>query len=160
MIRTGGCQCGAVRFRAESLMDNPHICHCRMCQKATGGFFAALVGVPLPDLDWVKGQPAVYYSSEHVERGFCRDCGTPLFYRDVNGRHASLTIASFDDPAAITLEFEAGLATRLPQLDQLGHLPVEDFEGDAPDWAEAIRLSNRQHPDHEVFDDDPEDFPV
>ncbi len=158
-IRTGGCQCGAVRFRAESLLDNPHVCHCRMCQKATGGFFAALVGVPDSDLAWTRGEPAVFRSSEHVERGFCRDCGTPLFYHDVNGRHHSLTIASFDDPAAIPLVFESGLATRLPQVAQLGHVPVEDFESDSPDWAAAIAATTRQHPDYETFDDD-EDFPV
>lgn len=158
-IRTGGCQCGAVRFRAESLLDNPHVCHCRMCQKATGGFFAALIGVPDADLTWTRGTPAVFRSSEQVERGFCRDCGTPLFYHDVTGHHHSLTIASFDDPAAIPLVFEAGIATRLPQVAQLGHLPVEDFEGDRPAWAAAIAATTRQHPDYETFDDD-EDFPV
>lgn len=158
-LRTGGCQCGAIRFRADSLLDNPHVCHCRMCQKAVGGFFAALVGVPKTDLDWTRGTPAVFRSSEHVERGFCRDCGTPLFYHDERNRHVSLCIAVFDDPAAIPLVFEAGIATRQPQVAQLGHLPVEDFEADDPAWAAAIRDTSRQHPDYETFDD-PEDFPV
>ena len=40
---SGGCQCGAVRFHATELRDNPHLCYCRMCQKAFGGFFGALV---------------------------------------------------------------------------------------------------------------------
>ncbi|RVQ04591.1 GFA family protein, partial [Sinorhizobium meliloti] len=31
-IFTGGCQCGAVRYRAEGTLGDPHICHCRMCQ--------------------------------------------------------------------------------------------------------------------------------
>lgn len=158
-IRTGGCQCGAVRFRAGSLLDNPHVCHCRMCQKATGGFFAALVGVPKEDLEWVRGEPAVFESSAGVERGFCRDCGTPLFYHATEGGHVSLGIATFDDAAAIPLQFEAGLSTRLPQVAQLGHLPVEDFEAERPDWAAGIRATTRQHPDHETYDD-PEDFPV
>ena len=43
---TGGCQCGAVRLRFEQ-PDNRMICHCRMCQKAFGSFFAPLTGVPL-----------------------------------------------------------------------------------------------------------------
>ena len=46
MAMSGGCQCGAVRFRAEALSDNPHVCHCRMCQKAAGNLFGARVGVP------------------------------------------------------------------------------------------------------------------
>ncbi len=41
---SGGCQCGAIRFRTTDLIDNAHICHCRMCQKAAGNYFAALVG--------------------------------------------------------------------------------------------------------------------
>lgn len=31
---SGGCQCGAVRYRLHEPLSNPHICHCRMCQKA------------------------------------------------------------------------------------------------------------------------------
>ncbi len=42
---TGGCQCGAVRYALLSPPTNPHICHCRMCQKAFGSFFAPLAGV-------------------------------------------------------------------------------------------------------------------
>ena len=45
-IRTGGCQCGAVRFRIKGKLGRPSICHCRMCQKQFGSFFGALVTVP------------------------------------------------------------------------------------------------------------------
>ncbi len=55
----GGCQCGAIRSRADAL------CHCRMCQKAGGGFFAALVGAPL-----TAREPAIFASSEYLARGF------------------------------------------------------------------------------------------
>ena len=37
---TGGCQCGAVRYCLHEPPADPHICHCRMCQKAFGSFFA------------------------------------------------------------------------------------------------------------------------
>ena len=43
---TGGCQCGALRYRATAMLDNSHLCHCRMCQKATGNIFSALVAAP------------------------------------------------------------------------------------------------------------------
>ena len=58
----GGCQCGAVRFRAGRLTDNAHICHCRMCQKAVGNFFAALVGAPKEAVTWTRGKPSVFRS--------------------------------------------------------------------------------------------------
>jgi len=49
-----------------------------MCQKAFGNYFAAFAGVPPADFAWVKGTPGVFKSSQAAERGFCRDCGTPL----------------------------------------------------------------------------------
>ena len=74
---TGGCQCGAVRYALMSEPTQASICHCRMCQKAFGNYFAPLTGVPRKDLVWTKGQPGIFRSSEAAERGFCRDCGTP-----------------------------------------------------------------------------------
>ena len=148
---TGGCQCGAVRFRAASLLDNPHVCHCRMCQKATGSFFAALVGVPKTDLTWTRGHAVTFQSSSDVERGFCRDCGTPLFFHHIPGKHVSISIGAFDTPAAIPLAFELGHADRAPQLDQIGQ--VKQFgtaEEEMPERAAMIAASNRQHPDHDT----------
>ena len=65
---TGGCQCGAVRFSAKRL-GRASICHCRMCQKAFGGFFGPLVTAF--DVDWTRGAPAWFQSSNKVRRGFC-----------------------------------------------------------------------------------------
>ena len=56
-IVTGGCQCGAVRYRADAVLDSSHICHCRMCQKAVGNFFAALIGIsPRTLQNWEQGR--------------------------------------------------------------------------------------------------------
>ena len=62
---TGGCQCGAVRYRATQMLDNAHLCHCRMCQKAVGNLFAALVAAPNDALEWTRGTPAAFRSSRH-----------------------------------------------------------------------------------------------
>ena len=65
-VHTGGCQCGAVRYALYAEPTNPHVCHCRMCQKAFGNYFAPLAGVKLDDFAWVKGTPGVFKSSEAV----------------------------------------------------------------------------------------------
>lgn len=152
--RSGGCQCGALRFRARSLLDNPHICHCRMCQKAAGNFFAALVGVPLSDFEWTRGKPAAFRSSELVERGFCRDCGTPMFFKRDGNRHISMSIGAFDRPETIPLGYQLGMEGRLPQMDQLAGLKdygaTEDGDQERQASVRAIKLSNRQHPDHDT----------
>ena len=95
---TGGCQCGAVRYALKSEPTGASICHCRMCQKAFGNYFAPLTGVPIADLEWTRGEPGVFKSSEAVERGFCRDCGTPLSFRYVARDRISVSIGSLDEP--------------------------------------------------------------
>lgn len=153
MMRSGGCQCGRIRFRAASLLDNPHVCHCRMCQKATGNFFAALVGVPLTDFTWTRGAPAEFHSSEKARRGFCRDCGTPLYYRHEDNKHISMSIGAFDHPASIPLNFQLGMEGLLPQVGQLETVEHHgSTEEDMPDEAARIRASNKQHPDHDTDD--------
>jgi hypothetical protein len=124
-----------------------------MCQKASGGFFAALVGVPLKDFQWTRGAPETFKSSAHVERGFCARCGTPLFFRHGDSQHISMTIGSFDQPETIPLAYQLGMEARLPQIDQLADLKhfgkTEDVDADG---AAAIRASNRQHPDHDTVE--------
>ncbi|MCB1356063.1 MAG: GFA family protein [Maritimibacter sp.] len=142
--REGGCQCGAVRFAARGILDNPHVCHCRMCQRATGNFFAPLVGVPNDRLDWTGTAPAVFESSEGHDRGFCAACGTPLFYRRSDGRHTSLMIGCFDDPASIPLLYEFGMESRRAQLDVLGTVEAWTTEALMPEEAARIRATNRQ----------------
>ncbi|MGJ8611153.1 MAG: GFA family protein [Octadecabacter sp.] len=149
MSWSGGCQCGAVRFRAETLKDDAHVCHCRMCQKATGNFFAPLVGVPTPDLVWTRGQAARFNSSDQVERGFCSACGTPLFFHVLDGDHWALMMGAFDDPATVPLRSEDGPEGRLPQIDQLGHIQVHRPTEEC--WDDDAQISgNRQHPDHDT----------
>lgn len=151
LVRTGGCQCGAVRFRAASLLDNPHVCHCRMCQKAAGNFFMALVGVPLDDFAWTRGEPAAFKSSDLVERGFCRDCGTPLFFKHDHNKHISIAIGTFDQPQDIPLAYQLGMEGRQPQVGQLADLvDYGATEDEMPEEAAAIRAENRQHPDHDT----------
>ncbi|NKF31225.1 GFA family protein, partial [Pseudomonas sp. BGM005] len=77
---TGGCQCGAVRYRARGELGYPHICHCRMCQKAAGNYFLPLAAAKRQDFELTRGGPKWFRSSDLVRRGFCGDCGTPLFY--------------------------------------------------------------------------------
>jgi hypothetical protein len=151
MELSGGCQCGAVRYRTTQILDNAHVCHCRMCQKAAGNFFMALVGAPLDSFQWTRGTPSSFKSSEHVERGFCAHCGTPLFFRNEKSQHISMTIGSFDRPEMIPLQFQLGMEARLPQVDQLADLKhYGTTEENDPEGAPAIKASNHQHPDHDT----------
>jgi hypothetical protein len=130
-VLTGGCQCGAVRYALYAEPD-AGICHCGMCQKATGGLFLAAAGVPLAQFAWIRGQPAVFRSSSVAERGYCRDCGTPLFFRYVAKDKIDVTIGSLDDPAAAKPASQVGVESRVPWWRELFELPGRTTEQDPP----------------------------
>ena len=97
---TGGCQCGRVRYSAEVADLDAYLCHCRMCQRATGGFAAALKQVPHGAVSWER-EPDRYRSSPIAQRGYCRECGTPLTYEGDGSDGMDLTVGSFDDPGRL-----------------------------------------------------------
>lgn len=147
-VYTGGCQCGAVRFRVEGALGSPSICHCRMCQKAFGNFFAPLVSVTDTDLTWTRGEPKRFQSSNHVKRGFCADCGTPLTYEAPDG--IALAIGAFDEPEDLAPTVQWGLEGKLPYLDSLFSLPGYTSEGD-PDSVDFLKtMISYQHPDYDT----------
>src|ERR1700745_4138114 len=84
-VLTGGCQCGAIRFALAAVPVRVSICHCRMCQKASGAPFASFADIENSDFAWTRGTPAAFRSSSIAERDFCRDCGTPLSFRRIGG---------------------------------------------------------------------------
>lgn len=140
---TGGCQCGAVRFRAERL-GRASICHCRMCQKATGSFFGPFVDAH--GLTWTRGEPKRFQSSNIARRGFCADCGTPLTYEAEQGT-PNIAIGALDDPGAAAPVVQIGLQAKLSYVDGLSALPVDESAKAAEAPAHIISY---QHPDHDT----------
>ncbi|MCW3837525.1 GFA family protein [Sphingomonas canadensis] len=95
---TGGCQCGRIRYRVSIDSDDAYLCHCRMCQRATGGVSIAFKNVPVAAVAWER-EPDHYASSPIAARGFCRECGTPLTFAYPDSGKIDLTVGSFDDPS-------------------------------------------------------------
>lgn len=140
---SGGCQCGAVRYRIDGPITNTHVCHCRMCQKAAGNYFMPLGNVQKPELAVTRGEIAWFESSPGNRRGFCRDCGTPLIFDTVAAKHLNVTLGSLDEPAPHKPRSQLGVESRYPWFADLAGLPgevtTEDFSAD-----------NRQHPDRDT----------
>lgn len=95
--KSGGCQCGRVRYRAMLDNDEAYLCHCRMCQRATGGFAASFFNVKQANVTW-ESEPDWYQSSPIAKRAYCRACGTPLGFQFLEGPNCDLTVGSLDDP--------------------------------------------------------------
>ncbi len=122
-VLSGGCQCGATRYELYARPEKVHLCHCRMCQKAVGGAFAALAPVRQRDFAWTKDRPGEFQSSERAARGFCSLCGTPLSFRYLASEWIDVTIGSLDDPGAVPPELHYGVESRVHWLDDLNDLP-------------------------------------
>ncbi|MFB9912965.1 GFA family protein [Rhizobium paknamense] len=142
---TGGCQCGAVRFRLNGKPKDVSICHCRMCQKAFGNYFAPFASCHPADVEWTRGAPKHFASSNFVTRGFCADCGTPLTYEAPDG--LSLAAGAFDDPAALPPTVQYGIEGKLPFTDHLARLPGHRTEFDIESAPFLTDIVSNQHPD-------------
>ncbi|MEO0637124.1 MAG: GFA family protein [Pseudomonadota bacterium] len=141
---SGGCQCGAVRYQVEQV-GRSGVCHCRMCQKAVGNIFAALVEVDWKHILWTRGEPAKWKSSDGVHRYFCSNCGTPLAYAHDGG--IELTIGSFDKPDKVPPIHQTNASVRLSYFDQLPDLQ-KDHEAEYAEYQAGFR--SFQHPDHDT----------
>ena len=101
----------------------------------------AFVRFPAKQVSWSKA-PAVFASSNVVERGFCPDCGTPLTYRKIDSENVSLTLHSLDNPGAVTPDRSFSPVVRAQWCLTLDALPVEP----TPEATEP-GFVNLQHPD-------------
>lgn len=145
---SGGCQCGAVRFRVEgdppnSGVGRASICHCRMCQKAFGGPFGALVTINVADLTWTRGQRATFQSSDAIRRGFCAACGTPLTF-EWSADKIDLAVFAFDDPSAVEPVVQLAVESRPAWMEHLADMPVR------PPMGPTGAVVSRQHPDFDT----------
>ena len=147
-LYSGGCQCGAVRFHVEGALGSASICHCRMCQKAFGNFYAPLVSVGEAKLIWTRDEPKLFQSSNHVKRGFCAECGTPLTYEAPDG--VALSIGAFDAPEEIEPTVQWGVEVKLPYVDDLAKLPGFETERDEESIEFVRTMVSYQHPDHDT----------
>jgi hypothetical protein len=145
---TGGCQCGAVRFRIAGPLRHASICNCRMCQKALGNVFGAWAEFDAP-VEWTRGKPTQFRSSLKVRRGFCNQCGTPLTYQWGNNNPA-ITIGSFDRPNQIVPTGELARDNRHPIVGHADALAEEPLGTTDEERDILAILRSFQHPDQDT----------
>lgn len=126
-VRTGRCLCGAVSFQTEGPLGGIRYCHCSQCRRQTGHFYAA-TDLAL-DRITIEGTGDVtwYAASDSAMRGFCRACGSALFWRRNDGGQISVMAGAFDLPSGLTEECHIFVADKgdyyaigdgLPQHDR------------------------------------------
>ena len=129
---TGGCLCGAVRYEVRGPLRPVVYCHCTQCRR-TSGHFSASTATRLDNhiLSESKGL-RWYQSSPMARRGFCRDCGSSLFWEPTSGDRVSIAAGTLDSPTG---------------LNAAAHV----FVGDSGDYyTVSDGLSQRTNGDHGV----------
>jgi len=102
MTRTGGCDCGGVRFRLTGTLRDVYNCHCRRCRRITGHHMAATATAPEQisfdadtTLTWYHPVPTVHY-------GFCNTCGATLFWKaDEDPTKLCIAAGTIDQPTGL-----------------------------------------------------------
>ena len=79
----GNCLCGAVEFSADLPSKWCAHCHCSLCRMAHGAGYVTWVGFEQDQVTFVQGVKHLtwYESSPGAQRGFCRQCGSTMFFR-------------------------------------------------------------------------------
>jgi hypothetical protein len=147
-LLTGGCQCGAIRFAVMATPNKVSICHCRMCQKASGAPFASLADIDKTQFAWTRGEPASFQSSSIAMRDFCAACGTPLSFRRIDGECIEIMTGSFDRPDRLVPTRQYGTESRLGWVVGISNMPSQTTMQNYGSEKMAT-ISSHQHPDHD-----------
>ena len=106
---TGGCVCGAIRYEVSAEPIVMFNCHCRDCQKTTGGPYTPVFYVPAKAFKITKGSPRYYKTTSEMGgdniRGFCPECGSRLF-GGKSEQGQGIAASSLDDPSSYKPQFE------------------------------------------------------
>jgi hypothetical protein len=109
----GGCQCGQVRWRAAAEPINVRLCHCRNCQRATGGPYFARILFHAADVQR-EGETTRWASSPRLHRLSCARCGVPMFGDVQDGPYLAVSLTTLDDPAALSPGSHIWVSEKLP----------------------------------------------
>ena len=108
---SGGCACGAIRYESTAAPVLMLHCHCRDCQRSSGGPFSSFVIVPTEAFKVLQGSLRFHDSPSEAggktHRGFCPDCGAPIVVNaDAAPQFAAIRTASLDDPSGFSLQMD------------------------------------------------------
>ncbi len=116
-VVTGGCLCGAVRYRAAGRAMGGALCHCRSCRRAAGAPMVAWVTFPTAGFSFTSGRPVRYKSSRLVVRTFCGRCGSPLTYQHAHApAGVDVTTCTLDTPARFPPNAHIWTSHRVPWM--------------------------------------------
>jgi len=126
-VHTGGCLCGAVRYRVTGPLRPVVACHCEQCRRTSGHYVAATRAAG-EDVTLEADRGLKWYtSSDNARRGFCGECGASVLWQPSHRQTMSIMAGTLDEPTGLTLAGHIFVANKgdyypiadgLPQLEQ------------------------------------------
>src|SRR4029078_7784573 len=100
---SGGCACGSIRYESTSKPTMMLHCHCRDCQRSSGGPFSSFVVLPVDACKLLQDSLRFHASPSErggkTRRGFCPDCGSPICGQPESlPQIIAIRVGSLDDP--------------------------------------------------------------
>jgi hypothetical protein len=111
----GSCLCGGIAFHAALPEEGANHCYCTMCQKFHGAAAGSYLSVYTKGFVVERGAELIvdYASSEFARRGFCKTCGSALYWRSTKEPDViDLSLGTLQPPWTGTIEREVYLDTR------------------------------------------------
>jgi hypothetical protein len=103
-MKKGSCLCGGVAFEITGPMRPVVGCHCSMCRKQSG-HFGAFSACNNADLKFESDSTLAWYrASDNAGRGFCKTCGSLLFWKGDGKTYTSIAAGSIDGVTDLKLE--------------------------------------------------------
>ncbi len=112
-MHKGSCLCGAVRFEvALDRLPGPDACHCSLCRKHSGHFFAS-TDVPKSAVT-IMGEEQLrwFQSSDKARRGFCTTCGSSLFWDPLFRDWIGIAMGAFEGKSGTKLHMHIFVADK------------------------------------------------
>lgn len=100
---TGRCACGKVNFRAAGPFREALACHCESCRRQSGHYIAATAADPGKVEIENAGELTWYRATPDARRGFCRNCGSLMFWEPDGRAHLAIMMGAVDNPGDIRL---------------------------------------------------------
>ncbi|MEM1237571.1 MAG: GFA family protein [Pseudomonadota bacterium] len=98
---SGSCLCGQINFTVKDGSASVTACHCSQCRKMTGNYWAS--GYEHVEDVAIDGEVSWYAASGTAKRGFCKECGSPLFWKHNDEDHMSFSLGAIDGPTGLKL---------------------------------------------------------
>ncbi|WP_339778018.1 GFA family protein [uncultured Thalassospira sp.] len=124
----GGCHCGAVRYQVHGEIEDAVLCHCHLCA-GLHGHVSAYASVNKDELHLIADDGLRWYRlSEKTDRGFCKECGSGLFWRVVRSKNIALTPGTLDGPSGIKTKSQIFCAFKGDYYPLDPSIPVFDHD--------------------------------